>query len=225
VSRYFVGLTGASGHVYAAELVRALVHLGHSVDLSITDAGAKVLRHELGIEAGPRGEQLHSALPGWFGAEAAARLRAFPSEAVEAPPSSGTSKTAAYILCPCSMGTLARVAAGFSSNLVERAADVAMKEGRPLVLVPREAPYSAIHLTNMLELARLGAIILPASPGFYHRPTSIADLVRHVVGKILDRLRVEHEVSAPWQGFSEERGTEGGGRAPRKAPRRRKGRA
>jgi len=105
-----------------------------------------------------------------LGEGALERVRVFPAQAIEAPPSSGTALTGAAILCPCSMGTLARVSAGFSSNLVERAADVALKEGRPLLLVPREAPYSALHLENMLHLARLGAVILPASPGFYHQP-------------------------------------------------------
>jgi len=98
------------------------------------------------------------------------------------------------------MGTLARVSAGFSSNLVERAADVALKEGKKLVLVPRETPLSPLHLENMLRLARLGAIILPAMPGFYHRPKRVEDLVGHVVGKILDRLGVEHSVGARWEG-------------------------
>ena len=120
----------------------------------------------------------------------------------EAPPSSGTALTGGVILCPCSMGTLARVAAGFSSNLVERAADVALKEGRPLVVVPRETPLSALHLLNLLKLARLGAAILPAMPGFYHRPQTIDDLVDHVVGKILDRLGVEH-AGRRWSGTDE----------------------
>ncbi len=96
------------------------------------------------------------------------------------------------------MGTLARIAHGFSSNLVERAADVALKEGRPLIVVPRETPLSVLHLQNLLELARLGAIVLPAMPGFYHRPESVADLVDFVVGKILDRLRLDHDLVRRW---------------------------
>jgi 4-hydroxy-3-polyprenylbenzoate decarboxylase len=101
------------------------------------------------------------------------------------------------------MGTLARVAAGFSSNLVERAADVALKEGRPLVLVPRETPLSEIHLENLLRLARMGAVVLPAAPGFYHRPKSVEDLVQHVVGKVLDRLGIAHASGARWGGLAE----------------------
>ena len=200
MTRFFVGLTGASGHAYAEALIRALVAAGHDVDLSITEAGAKVLAHELGVDAGARGERLAAALPGWLGAGPARSVRAWPSDAVDAPPASGTSLGAAAILVPCSMGTLARVSAGFSSNLVERAADVALKEGRKLVLVPRETPLSAVHLENLLRLAQLGAVILPAMPGFYHRPRTVEDLVHHVVGKILDRLGVENAVGARWEG-------------------------
>ena len=200
MSRFFVGLTGASGHPYATALVRGLVAAGHSVDVSVTGAGAKVMRHELGIDPGPRGERLSERLADWLGAESARSVRAFPSDAIEAPPASGTALTGGAILCPCSMGTLARISAGLSSNLVERAADVALKEGRPLVLVPRETPLSQIHLENMLRLARMNAIVLPAMPGFYHRPSTIDELVAHVVGKILDRLGVEHALGARWKG-------------------------
>ena len=199
--RFFVGLTGASGHRYAEVLLRALVQCGAEVDLSITGAGCKVLRHELGVEAGERGELLQSALPKWLGDDAAAAIRCYEAGAVEAPASSGTSRTGGVILCPCSMGTLSRVSIGFSSNLVERAADVALKEKRKLILVPRETPLSEIHLENMLRLARMGAVILPAMPGYYHAPKSIDDLVEHVVGKLLDTLGLEHELGARWKGI------------------------
>lgn len=202
MTRFFLGITGASGQAYAQALLRALAGAGHDVDVSVTEAGAKVLRHELGVEAGERGELLAESLPQWIGVEAARRVRAFPSNAIEAPPSSGTSLGGGVILCPCSMGTLARISIGFSSNLVERAADVALKEGRRLVLVPRETPLSVVHLENLLRLARLGAIVLPAMPGFYHRPRTLDDLVHHVVGKILDRLDVDNQVGARWKGMS-----------------------
>lgn len=218
MKRAFVGITGASGHAYAAALIPALVRAGVEVDVSITDAGCKVLRHELGVEAGLHGEGLAAALPGWLGAEVAGHVRAFDSAAVEAPPSSGTALTSGVILCPCSMGTLARVSVGFSSNLVERAADVALKEGRTLILVPREAPLSAIHLENMLRLARLGAVILPASPGFYHRPKTVEDLVHHVVGKVLDRLGLAHGVGARWKGLTPAAEDPGTGAAPPRDP-------
>jgi len=199
VQRYFVGITGASGHPYALALVRALLAAGCGVDLCVTESGTKVLRHELGIDAGGDVERLGAELARRL-APAAGALRVYPPQAVEAPASSGTAGLCAVILVPCSMGTLARVAAGFSSNLVERAADVALKEGRTLVLVARETPLSAIHLENMLKLARLGAIVLPAAPGFYHHPRTLDDLVGHVVGKILDRLGLERPAAVRWTG-------------------------
>lgn len=199
MQRYFVGITGASGHPYALALVRALLAADFGVDLCVTASGRKVLRHELGIDAGSGPAELAAAFGARLG-PAAAGLRVFAPEAVEAPASSGTALVRAVILCPCSMGTLARVAAGFSSNLVERAADVALKEGRTLVLVPRETPLSALHLQNLLTLARLGAVVLPAMPGFYHHPRSADDLVTFVVGKILDRLGVVRPDALRWSG-------------------------
>jgi 4-hydroxy-3-polyprenylbenzoate decarboxylase len=201
--RFFVGLTGASGHAYAERLVQELVRAGCDVDLCPTEAGCKVLRHERGVEPGVRGERLGEALPGWLGADVAAHVRTFRSDEIEARAASGTSLTGGVIVAPCSMGTLARVAAGFSSNLVERAADVALKEGRRLLLMPREAPFSELHLENMLRLARMGAIILPCAPGFYHLPRTIDDLVVHVVGKVMDRLEVPHALGKRWQGMPE----------------------
>lgn len=218
MKRIFVGITGASGHRYAETLIKSYVAAGGQVDLSITSAGCKVLRHELGVEAGKHGEQLSASLPAWLGADAAQHVRVFVADAVEAPPSSGTALTGGVVLCPCSMGTLARVAVGFSSNLVERAADVALKEGRRLIVVPRETPLSEIHLENMLRLARLGATVLPAMPGFYHAPETVDDLVEHVVGKILDRLGVEHAVGARWKGLGPAGEDSGTGAAPPRDP-------
>lgn len=210
MKRIFVGITGASGHRYAEGLIRSLVAAGFGVDLSITTAGCQVLRHELGIEAGEAGERLEASLPGWLGG-AAQGVRVFLPAQVGAPAASGTAGTQAVIIAPCSMGTLGRVAAGFSSNLVERAADVAIKEGRRLVLMPRETPLSAIHLENMLRLAKLGAVLVPCMPGFYHHPKTIDDLVEHVVGKVLDRLEIERPGAIRWAGLDEppiEPGTE-----------------
>lgn len=212
--RFFVGLTGASGHAYAERLVAELLLAGCAIDLSITEAGAKVLRHERGVDAGFRGERLSAALSDWLeplgpNADDLRRVRVFTSGEVEAPAASGTSLTGGVIIAPCSMGTLARVTAGFSSNLVERAADVALKEGRRLLLMPRETPLSEIHLENMLRAVRLGAICLPCMPGFYHLPESIDDLVGHVVGKALDRLGVEQNVGARWAGLPEPEGDAG----------------
>jgi flavin prenyltransferase len=201
MSRYFVGMTGASGQLYGERLIRALVAAGHQVDLALSQAACKVLPHELGIQVGRDGSKLAECLDAWLGPEVAAEVRTFGTDAIEAPASSGTSGIEAVLICPCSMGTLARVTAGYSSNLVERAADVALKERRKLVLVPRETPLSEIHLENMLKLRRMGTVILPAMPGFYALPKSIEDLVDHVVGKVLDSIGVEHKVGAHWEGL------------------------
>ena len=198
MARYFVGITGASGHVYATELIRALVRNGQEVDLAATPAGLLVLRHELGVDGGPNGEQLGEILESWLGPEIARGVRTFPCDAVGARAASGTSLTGGVILAPCSMGTLARVSVGFSSNLVERAADVAIKEGRQLVLMPREAPLSEIHLENMLRLARAGATIVPAMPTFYDKPRSFEDLADGIAGRALSLLGVQHDLTRPW---------------------------
>ena len=193
--RFAVGFTGGSGIAYGLRLVEVLLQGGHEVHLCATNAALRVLRHEAGIVL----DAVHPDLAGLFAAPLRQRLVVHALDAVEAAPASGSAGMRATILCPCSMGTLARVAHGFSSNLVERAADVAIKEGRPLLLVPRETPLSVLHLQNMLTLAQLGAIVLPAMPGFYHRPSTVQELVDFVVGKILDRLRIEHTLTRRWQ--------------------------
>jgi len=126
------------------------------------------------------------------------RLRVFGREEWFSPAASGSNPADAMVVCPCTMGTLAGIAQGLSDNLIERAADVTLKEGRKLVLVPRETPFSAIHLENMLKLARLGVVILPPNPGFYHHPQSVSDIVDFVVARILDHLGVAHELMPRW---------------------------
>jgi len=192
---FAVCFSGGSGIAYGVRLVEVLLAAGHEVHLCATGAALRVLVHEAGVAL----DLDRPDLAGLFASELRARLRVHALDAVESAPASGSAGIRATIVVPCSMGTLARVAHGFSSNLVERAADVALKEGRPLLVVPRETPLSIVHLENMLALARLGAIVLPAMPGFYHRPRSVADLVDFVVGKILDRLRVEHALVRRWQ--------------------------
>ncbi len=128
----------------------------------------------------------------------AGRLTVFGRDNWNAPPASGSNPPDAYVICPCTMGTLAEVAAGAAKDLITRAADVVLKEGRPLILVPRETPLSSLHLENMLKLSRAGAVILPPNPGFYHHPHSIHDLVDFVVARILDRLGVAHELMPRW---------------------------
>ncbi|MHC4859652.1 MAG: UbiX family flavin prenyltransferase [Planctomycetota bacterium] len=195
ISRIFVGTTGASGAVYGITLVRTLVRAGIGVAYTLSPSGAKVLRYELDLEVDHRSPDLEALFPGHDGA-----VTFFPIDMVEAPVSSGTHATDAAVICPCSMGTLGSIAAGTSANLIERAADVMLKEGRPLVLVPRETPLSLVHLRNMTRAAEAGAAILPAAPGFYHRPETIGDLVDHVVTKITDRLGIRLDLIERWDG-------------------------
>lgn len=186
--------SGGSGIAYGLRLVEILLAAGHEVHLAATPAARRVLRHEAGREVGDGAADL-AAL---FAPALRPRLHAHAHDAVEATPASGSAGIAATVVVPCSMGTLARIACGWSQNLVERAADVAIKEGRPLVVVPRETPLSAIHLQNMLTLARLGVVVMPAMPGFYHRPRSVDDVVDFVVAKILDRIGIAHELVRRW---------------------------
>ena len=194
VRTYAVGFCGGSGIAYGLRLVAALLELGHRVHLAATGASLRVMRHEAQLDVDFAKPDLAALFP----MALRANLFCHDLAAVEATPSSGSAKIAATILIPCSMGTLARVAHGFSSNLVERMADVAIKEGRPLLVVPRETPLSVIHLENMLKLARAGAIVLPAMPGFYTRPQTVQEMVDFVVGKALDRLGVEHALFRRW---------------------------
>ncbi len=192
---FAVCFTGGSGVAYGLRLVEVLLRSGAGVHLAATGAALRVLRHETGTPLDYERPDLASLVP----ENLRSNLSTHSLEAVEATPASGSAQIEATIICPCSMGTLARVAHGFSSNLVERAADVALKESRPLILVPRETPLSKIHLANMVELANAGATILPAMPGFYHQPKTVADMVDFIVAKILDRLHVQHELVKPWR--------------------------
>ena len=190
-----VCFSGGSGIAYGLRLVEALLSSEITVHLAWTPAALKVLEHE-------HGTPLDAAAPDWAGLwpePLRPGLQVHAPSAVEAAPSSGSAGIGATVVCPCSMGTLARVAHGFSSNLVERSADVALKEGRPLILVPRETPLSPVHLRNMLTVAEAGAVVLPASPGFYHRPEAVADMVDFVVGKVLDRLGIDHALFRRWR--------------------------
>lgn len=193
MDRIFVGLTGASGARYGTSLVRALVENGVRVSLCVSESGAKVLDAEMGLRVDPFALDPKILFPGLEG-----RISAEPVDRVEAPVSSGSHPMDGAVICPCSMGTLAAVAHGLSGNLIQRAAQVMLKEGRPLILVPRETPLSIVHLRSMLLAAEAGAVVLPASPGFYHRPTSIEDLVNHVVTKITDRLGLRLDLITRW---------------------------
>ncbi|NMG75564.1 flavin prenyltransferase UbiX [Aromatoleum diolicum] len=192
-----VAFTGASGMPYGLRLVDCLLAAGCTVWLLYSQVAQIVARQEMGLELPSRPAEVEAALSARFKA-APGRLRVFGREEWFAPLASGSNPADAMVVCPCTMGTLAAIAAGLSQNLIERAADVAIKEGRKLVLIPRETPFSAIHLENMLKLARLGVVILPPSPGFYNHPQTVDDLVDFVVARVLDQLRVPHRLMQRW---------------------------
>ncbi len=180
-----VGITGASGSVYGLRLVEELAHGGRTVSVVATDTGRKVTAHETGRTV----EEWLTPLPG---------VRVEAVDNFFAPIASGSYGAQGMVVAPCSMATLGAVAGGAGRNLLDRAADVMVKERRPLILMVRETPLSAIHLENMLKLARLGVTILPAMPGFYHRPETLADAVDFMVGKALDALAIEHNLYRKW---------------------------
>lgn len=192
-----VALTGASGMPYGLRLVECLLQAGCRVWLLYSQVAQIVARQEMDLTLPGRPAELETLLTERFAA-APGQLRVFGREEWFAPPASGSNPPDAMVVCPCSMGSLAAIAAGLASSLIERAADVAIKEGRKLILVPRETPFSQLHLENMLRLARMGVVILPANPGFYHRPQSVDALVDFVVARILDQLCVPHALMPRW---------------------------
>ena len=192
-----VALTGASGMPYGLRLVECLLAAGCRVWLLYSQVSQIVARQELDLSLPARPAEVEALLGERFGA-AVGQLRVFGREEWFAPPASGSNPPDAMVVCPCSMGSLAAIAAGLAGNLIERAADVAIKEGRKLILVPRETPFSQLHLENMLRLSRMGVVILPANPGFYQRPQSVDELVDFVVARILDQLAVPHALMPRW---------------------------
>jgi len=195
-----VAITGASGAIYAH---RTLVHLAASgvverINLIVSDSAKTVAMVELGFDWRSADEKKVNE---WLGLPAESRMiRLHRLDNLAAKPSSGSHPQAGMILVPCSMGTLGAIASGAGTNLIHRAADVTLKEGRLLVVVPRETPYNAIHLENLLKLSRAGARILPASPGFYHRPQTIEALVDHLCFRILDQFGIPHSSATRWKG-------------------------
>ncbi|NIM19362.1 MAG: UbiX family flavin prenyltransferase [Candidatus Latescibacteria bacterium] len=201
MSVYIVGITGGSGAPYALRLLDMLPQLGHAVKVVISPAGERVLRIETGLQLHGDVIEKQGQLHRFLGLEAPELpLELLDHGNLAAPISSGSFPAAGMVIVPCSMGSLGRIAAGVSTNLIERAADVMLKERRQLVLVPRETPLNDIHLQNMLAVRRAGADILPAMPGFYHHPKSVSDLVDMIVGKILDRLGIENALFQRWHG-------------------------
>jgi 4-hydroxy-3-polyprenylbenzoate decarboxylase len=192
--RVFLGITGASGAPYAARLLEALAAAHCEIGVCASSAGVEVLATELYGEPDlPRDEALAR-----FIEPAVGSARVLDPGDYRSPYASGSARVGGYVVCPCSMSTAGTLAAGASANLVHRAASVALKEGRRLVLVPRETPLSAIHLEALLKLRQAGAVILFAAPGFYNRPQSVDDLVDFVVARCLDQLGLEHELTPRW---------------------------
>jgi len=193
-----VAVTGASGAPYAVRLLECLVAAEQPVSLIVSDHGLRLLSTEMGIASvDALRERVGSAA--WDNV-----VRVYDDRDRGAAPASGSSLSAGMVICPCSMGTIAAIAVGASRSLIERSADVVLKERRRLIVVPRETPYSAIHLENMLSLTRAGAVVMPASPGFYHRPASVDDLVSFVVARVLDHLDVAHTLVPRWGGEQSE---------------------
>ncbi len=193
-----LALTGASGMPYGLRLLECLLEAGCRVQLLYSQASQIVARQEMDVELPSRPAEAKAALLARFPATDPDLLAVYGREEWFAPVASGSNPPDAMIICPCSMGTLAAIAQGLADNLIERAADVVMKEGRKLVLVPRETPFSSIHLENMLRLSRAGAIILPPSPGFYHHPQNVQDIVDFVVARVLDQVGVAHTLMQRW---------------------------
>ena len=195
IRHYVVAKTGASGSVYGLRLISELLRSGGRVSLILTSAGRQVLNHETGLEWSAEIKVQRQQVQEYF---ASIAVDCLAIDDFWAGAASGSAAADAMIIAPCSMGTLGRIAAGLSGNLLERAADVMLKERRSLLLVPRETPFNNIHLENLLRLSQSGAVILPAMPGFYHGPETIEDLVDFVVGKILDQLDVQHSLFTRW---------------------------
>jgi len=189
-----VALTGASGARYGLRTLQVLAELDVPTHVVVSDAARQVLAVEDGVELGPTGTDFAGHVP------AGAPITRYDPRAIGAAIASGSFPVRGMAIVPCSTGTLGRVANGVSHNLIERAADVTLKERRPLVLVPRETPLSLIHLRNLTTLAEAGATVVPAMPGFYHRPETIAELVDFVVARVLDQLGVAHRLGKRWEG-------------------------
>jgi 4-hydroxy-3-polyprenylbenzoate decarboxylase len=188
---YVVGITGASGSIYGIRLIQQLALKKHTVNVVVTSAGKMVMKEELGVSGLGKMDKLGLS-------KVKNNIKIWENNNFEAPFMSGSSAPEAVIVIPCSVGKLAAIANGISGNLVERTADVALKENRQLILVVRETPLSLIHLENMVKVARAGAQILPAMPAFYHHPKTIDDMVNFVVGKVLNLLRIEHNLFKSW---------------------------
>ncbi len=196
--RWVLGISGASGAVYGVRLLEVLSRMGSGVDLILSDTGRVVIREEMGIDLPEQDEAPFEILKEKLDIDPSA-VRFYKNNDFETPVASGSYPSQGMIIAPCSMGTLAAIAHGLADNLMRRAADVMIKQRRPLILLARETPFSTIHLENMLKLSRLGVVILPPVPAFYPRPESIDEMVDFVVGRVLDVMEVDHTLYRRWK--------------------------
>lgn len=200
-----LAVTGASGSPYFIQLLKSLLQAQVQVNLLLSVAAKIVIKTELNVTLPANKKALKIFLLDYCSYNSASSLlNIYDKEEWTAPVASGSSPVNAMVVCPCSMGTLSAIAHGASNNLIERAADVILKEQRQLILLTREMPFSTIHLENMLKLSRMGVTIMPASPGFYQYASSVDDLINFVVARILDHLHIEHGLLKPWGRISHE---------------------
>lgn len=192
-----LAITGASGAQYGLRLLQCLLQADYKVQLLISKAAQVVIATETELVLPAQRPERGAYFAELFGANPE-QISVYGLDQWLAPVASGSAVSPAMVVCPCSTGTLAAIAQGHANSLIERAADVTLKERKKLILVPRESPYSTIHLENMLKLSQMGATILPASPGFYHKPTDIQQLIDFVVARILDHLEIEHQLCPRW---------------------------
>ncbi|MNQ77981.1 Phenolic acid decarboxylase subunit B [compost metagenome] len=196
---WVIGISGASGAIYGVRLCEVLLDLGLDVHLIITDAGWRVLQDEHDWNVTKRQDELEKRFGGRVGT-----YEYHPQANIGATVASGSFRSKGMVVIPCSMGTLSAIAHGSSDNLLERTADVMLKEGRKLIVVPRETPLHAIHLENMLTLTRMGVRMIPAMPAFYNRPRSIDEMVDFLVGKVMDSMEIEHSLYRRWGDIDEQ---------------------
>ena len=192
-----LGITGASGAPYALELIKQLCQANYQVFVLFSSAAKVVFKTEVNIDVPSHPDKASEFLTDYFSAQPA-QIQVFGKDQWFSPPASGSAAPKQMIVVPCSTGTLSAIANGASDNLLERAADVVIKERGQLILVPRETPFSSIHLENMLKLSNLGVTIMPAAPGFYHQPESIQDLVEFMVARMLDHLKISQTIVPRW---------------------------
>lgn len=197
MGKYIIGITGASGAIYGMRLIEECLKAGHEIYLTITKSGRIVIKEELNMDLDLNVEMIEDRLLDYFKVSKDV-FTYYDIDHISSAIASGSFRTDGMIIAPCSMATVSAIAHGSSNNLLERAADVILKEGKPMILIPRETPLSAIHLENLLKLARLGVKIIPPMPSFYTHPKTIDDIVNNTVGRILDQLNIEHNLCKRW---------------------------